>query len=54
MKNLIEYEPSDRPNFEKIYRNKWLNTNREILENIITTNENDEEKVIMELQKSDF
>ena len=54
LKNLIEYEPSDRPNFEKIYRNKWLNTNREILENIITTNENDEEKVIMELQKSDF
>lgn len=52
--SLIRYSPSDRPNLEKIYRNKWLNENREVLELIIYTNENDEEKVIMELQKSDF
>ena len=54
LKSLIEYEAKDRPNFEAIYRNQWLNRNREALETIAAANENDEEKVIMELQKSDF
>ena len=52
--SLIEYEPKERPIFEEIYRNKWLNKNKNVLENIINANENDEEKLIMELQKSDF
>ena len=52
--SLIDYKPEDRANFEKIYRNKWLNSNREIIEDIMHSNENDEEKVIMELQKSDY
>ena len=54
LKSLIEYKPADRPTFEKIFRNKWLNKNREIIDLIVYANENDEEKVIMELQKSDF
>ena len=52
--SLIHYIPDERPSFEHIYRNKWLNTNREELELITASNENDEEKVIMELQKSDY
>jgi hypothetical protein len=52
--SLIDYMPEDRANFEKIYRNKWLNANREVIEDIMHSNENDEEKVIMELQKSDY
>ena len=54
LKDLIGYTPEERPNFQKIYRNKWLNKNSETLEDIAASNENDEEKVIMELQKSDF
>ena len=52
--SLIQYNPDERPSFEQIYRNKWLNSNRDELELITASNENDEEKVIMELQKSDF
>ena len=52
--NLIQYKPEDRPSFENIIRNKWLNKNNEELEKIITTFETDEEKLIMELQKKDF
>ena len=52
--SLIHYNPDERPSFEQIYRNKWLNSNRDELELITASNENDEEKVIMELQKSDF
>ena len=52
--SLIHYNPDERPSFEQIYRNKWLNSNRDELELITASNENDEEKVIMELQKSDY
>ena len=51
---LIQPDPNDRPVFEQIYRNKWLNKNKEVLEEIFAANDNDEEKLIMELQKSDF
>ena len=27
--NLIQYIPEERPSFEEIYRNKWLNKNEE-------------------------
>ena len=52
--SLIQYKPKDRPSFEKIIRNKWLNKDNEELEKVITTFESDEEKLIMELQKKDF
>ena len=52
--SLIHYDINNRANFEEIYRNKWLNRNKETIEDIVYTNENDAEKIIMELQKSDF
>ena len=52
--SLLHYNPDERPSFEQIYRNKWVNANREELELITSSNINDEEKVIMELQKSDY
>ena len=52
--SLIQYKPDDRPFFEQIYRNKWLNKNVEELERTVMAFENDEEKLIMELQKTDF
>ena len=51
---LIAYNPEDRPSFWQIYRNKWLNTDLEKLEETFSIFENDEEKLIMELQKNDF
>ena len=53
--SLIEYLPEDRPNFEEIYRNKWLNENtNEINELTNLYFENDERKLTLELIKSDF
>jgi serine/threonine protein kinase len=52
--SLIEYKPDDRPCFEEIYRNIWLNKNSEQINNIHSINQGEEEKMIMELQKSDF
>ena len=51
---LIGFKPNDRPNFDQIYRNKWLNKNVEQLHQIFWAFEYDEEKLIMELQKNDF
>ena len=52
--HLIKYIPEERPSFEQIYRNKWLNSNADIIKKVLIANESDEEKAIMELQKSDF
>ena len=52
--SLIGYNPDDRPDFEAIYRNKWINKNNEELHNIFWGFEYDEEKLIMELQKNDY
>ena len=52
--SLIQYRPKDRPSFEEIYRNKWLNKDVEYINDIVNTFENDEEQLIMELQKNDF
>ena len=52
--SLIQYKPDDRPNFEQIYRNKWINKNVEELDRTVMAFENDEEKLIMELLKKDF
>ena len=52
--SLIQYRPKDRPSFEDIYRNKWLNKDVEYIDNTFNAFQNDEEKLIMELQKKDF
>ena len=53
--NLIQYIPEERPSFEEIYRNKWLNKNEEeislILNSIV---DGEEDKLMKELLKSDF
>ncbi len=52
--SLIGYNPDERVDFQKIYRNKWLNKNNDILDRILMAFENDEEKLIIELQKKDY
>ena len=52
--SLIQYRPKDRPSFEEIYRNKCLNKDIDYIYNTFNAFENDEEKLIMELQKNDF
>ena len=54
IKCLINYVPEERPSFDQIYRNKWLNSDVDIIKQILILNDSDEEKAIMELQKSDF
>ena len=51
---LINYNPEDRPQFEEIYRNKWLNKNLDNISKCYSINCIDEEKLFMELNKSDF
>ena len=52
--SLIEFKPEDRMCFEEIYRNIWLNNNSKQINNIHSIHQREEEKLIMELQKSDF
>ena len=52
--SLIQYQPKDRPKFEEIYRNEWLNKDKDKINIVFNSFENDEEKLIMELQKLDF
>ena len=52
--SLIGYNPDERVDFQKIYRNKWLNKNNDILDRILMAFENDEEKLRIELQKKDY
>ena len=51
---LIQYKPEDRPSFNMIYRNKWLNKDLKYLNETYTQFESDEEKLLMEFQKKDF
>jgi serine/threonine protein kinase len=51
---LLGFTPKDRPNFEQIYRNKWLNKDLDKLHEVFWGFEYDEEKLIMELQKNDY
>ena len=51
---MIAYKPEERPDLELMYRNKWLNKNTEDKINIAENFELDEEKLIIELDKSDF
>ena len=52
--SLIQFNAKDRMNFEEIYRNKWINKNWEEILEIFNINRTDEEKLILELDKSDF
>ena len=52
--SLIQFKPKDRPTFEKILRNKWLNKNTEEIDKIAKINSFDESNLLLELQKSDF
>ena len=52
--NLIQYNPNERLDFEKIIRNKWLNKNTDEINKIININISDEDNMLLELQKSDF
>ena len=52
--SLIQYKPEQRPNFEEIYKNKWINKNTEELTDIFEINQYDEVKLILELKKSDY
>ena len=52
--SLVAYTPDERPNFEQIYRNKWINKNVQELNDTYANFEYDEEKLIMELEKKDF
>ena len=56
--SLVQYKPEDRPNFEEIYRNNWLNKDSEYISKIVQINENenekDDSKLLLELNKSDF
>ena len=51
---MIAFSPEERPNFEQIYRNKWINRNLQELNDTFSTFEYDEEKLIIELQKNDY
>lgn len=52
--SLIQYKPEERPDFDKIYRNKWLHKNSQELINIYGNFEIDNTKLLLELDKSDF
>ena len=54
LESLIAFSPEERPNFEQIYRNKWINRNLLELNDTFSTFEYDEEKLIIELQKNDY
>jgi serine/threonine protein kinase len=54
--DLLAYIPEERPTFEEIYRNKWLNENANEIELIYRgfLEETEETKTMEELIKSDF
>ena len=52
--SMIQIYPDDRPSFEQIYRNIWLNKNSEYIKKIFEGHKDDERKLMIELKKSDF
>ena len=54
--SLLAYIPEERPNFEEIYRNKWLNERSDEIELVYRGffEEKEETKTMVELMKSDF
>jgi serine/threonine protein kinase len=53
-KKADENEANNLISILSLHRNKWLNNNFDIIKKILIINESDEEKTIMEFQKSDF
>ena len=51
---LIQILPEDRPCFEEIYRNKWLNKNISYIKKVFIGFRDDEQKLIVELRKNDY
>ena len=51
---LISMDKDERTNFEELYRNKWINKNGTLINVVYSNCEGDEEKLLMELEKSDF
>ena len=51
---LMKYNPDERPKFEELYRNIWLNKNSKNLHKLRYINDKDEEKLLLELNKSDY
>ena len=52
--SMIQIYPDDRPSFEQIYRNIWLNKNSEYIKKLFEGHKDDERKLMIELKKSDF
>ena len=52
--NLITFNPNERLKFEEIYRNKWVNKNVDIINKIVEDYDENDEKLIIDLQKQDF
>ena len=51
---LICFEPKYRPNIEEIYRNKWVNENSNLINEIVSNFEKDIIKIISEFAKYDY
>ena len=54
LKNMLKLNPKDRIDFEFIYRNRWVNKYYRELDKIIENYDSEEERMIMEFQKSDI
>ena len=52
--SLIQIFPDDRPCFEEIYRNKWINRNISYIQKVFIGFRDDEQKLIVELRKNDY
>ena len=52
--NLITFNPNERLKFEEIYKNKWINKNVDIINKIVEDYDENDEKLIIVLQKQDF
>ena len=51
---MLKLNPKDRIDFEFIYRNRWVNKYYRELDKIIENYDSEEERMIMEFQKSDI
>jgi serine/threonine protein kinase len=52
--SLIQIDSDDRPSFEEIYRNKWVNKDVKYISEIVNGFRDDDVYLIKELRKSDF
>ena len=52
--SLIQIDPDDRPSFEEIYRNKWVNKSAKYISEIVNYFPDEMLYLIKELRKSDF